>query len=261
MSFEEWKDMPRRIGWKHEYWDGYAHLSLRSTLVYLRRALDPQEAPPIQEIQEGYLLRTIERSDPKELEALYVASFEGTVEFFRCSQERVLTQAHGDIRACLEGGWGRPSSHSRIAELRNGNLAGAALMVHPEDRPPALALLMVHPAHRRQGLAAATIGCAARGLHQDGERVLRTACHIANEDAAAFYRAVGFIEEEDLFLAQLRGSHYFQEWERLQRLGNEEAEEAYREYKRWHMAEARLRERTNREGFETAIPDRLHPLQ
>ena len=259
MSWEEWKDMPRRPGWKHEYWDGYAHLSPRSALVYLRRVLYPQEALSIPEIPEEYRLRTVERSDAKELEALYVASFEDTVEFFGWTQERVLTQAREDSRAYLEGTWGQPSPHSRVAELRDGNLAGAALVVHPEYQPPALALLMAHPAHRRRGLAAAAIGWAARGLHQDGERVLRTACHIANEDAATFYRAMEFVEEEDLFLAQLRRSHYFQEWERLQRLGSEETAEAHREYQRWHKAEVRLRELANSEGPETAIPDRLHP--
>ena len=261
MSFEEWKDMPRRIGWKHEYWDGHARLSPRSTLIHMRRGLDPQEAPPIYETPEGYRLRSVEGSDAKDLEALYVASFEDTIEFFGWSQERVLTQAREGVRAYLEGRWGRPSSHSQVAELQDGNLIGAALMVHPQDRPPALALLMIHLAHRRLGLAASAVGWAARGLHGDGEHLLRTACHIANEDAATFYRAVGFVEEEDLFLAQLRRSHYLQEWERLQRLGNAEAEEAYRKYERWHNAEVRLRKRADREGLETAIPDRLHPLR
>lgn len=148
MSFEEWKDMPRRFGWKHEYWDGHARLSPRSTLVYMRRALDPQEAPPIHETPEGCRLRSVEGSDAKDLEALYVASFENTVEFFGLPQERVIAQARDDIRAYLERKWGRSSWHSQVAELRDGNLAGAALVVHPEGQPPALALLMVHPVHR-----------------------------------------------------------------------------------------------------------------
>lgn len=73
-----------------------------------------------------------------------------------------------------------------------------------------------------------------------------------------------FVEEEDLLLAQLRRSHYFQEWERLQRAGSEEvelAEEAHREYERWHNAEVRLGERAESEGLETVMPDRLHPLR
>lgn len=146
----------------------------------------------------------------------------------------------------------------------DGDLAGAALVVHPPDRPPALSLLMVHPAHRRRGLAAAAVGWVARVLHQDGEHLLRTACHIANEDAATFYRAMGFIEEEDLFLAQLRRAHYGQEWERLQRAGSEHAElaeEARREYELWAATEVRLRARADIEGLETAMPDLLHPLR
>ena len=75
--------MPRRLGWKHEYWDGHARLSPRHKLIYLRKALDSQEAPPLPEIPEGYRLRAAERTDAAELEALYMASFQNTVEFFR----------------------------------------------------------------------------------------------------------------------------------------------------------------------------------
>lgn len=99
MSFEEWKDMPRRLGWKHEYWAGYARLSPRHKLVYLRRVLYPQEAPPIPEIPDGYLLRAVKRTDAAGLQALYVASFGDAIEFFRWPQERVLKQARDDIRA------------------------------------------------------------------------------------------------------------------------------------------------------------------
>ena len=115
-----------------------------------------------------------------------------------------------------------------------------------------------------EGLAAAAVGWVAQRLHRDGEHSLRTACHIANEDAAAFCRTMRFNEKEDLFLAQLRRSHYLQEWERLQRAGTEEAklaEGAHREYERWHNAETRLRERAESEGLETVMPDRLHPLR
>lgn len=253
--------MPRRLGWKHEYWDGYARLSPRHKLVYLRKVLDPKEASSLPEIPEGYRLRAVKRTDAAELEALYLASFKDTVEFFGWSQERVFKQAHKDIRAYLEGTRGRASLHSHVGE-QGGNLAGAALVVHPADRPPALALLMVHPAHRRRGLAATAVGWVARELHRDGEHLLRTACHIANEDAAAFYRAMGFIEEEDLFLAQLRRAHYGQEWARLQRAGVEHAELAEnvrKEYELWSAAEARLQARTDSEGLETAMPDLLHP--
>ena len=75
---------------------------------------------------------------------------------------------------------------------------------------------------------------------------------------------MGFVEEEGLFLAQVRRAHYDQEWERLQRAGSEHtklAGEAQREYELWAAAEARLRARADTEGLETAMLERLHPLR
>lgn len=77
-----------------------------------------------------------------------------------------------------------------VAEV-DGTPAGFATVLPRPDGEAELDGLFVHPDRQRLGLGRALVASAADLARAMGARVLHV---IANDDASAFYRAVGFIE-------------------------------------------------------------------
>ena len=78
MSWEEFERMPWRFGWKHEYWDGCAHITPRESHVHVRMRVEPRAESAV---TPGVTLRAAEAADAEELIECFIETFREGVEF------------------------------------------------------------------------------------------------------------------------------------------------------------------------------------
>lgn len=250
MSFDEFERLPRRVGWKHEYWDGQAHLRPASTVVCQELVLSARAVPPL-----DWQMRPPTAADREALVDAFVDAFGETVEYCDCSLEEVGVSASRAIEDCFDVRRGHPSEASRIA-LSRDRIGGAALIVRC-DRGPRLELLLVRPRTQRRGIATALVATAVNELHAAGETMLRSRSRLANEASLAWHRAFGFEEEPDLQLALIRLQHASYELDRRSRageLGPESTAQLRAECKRLKKWVDILEERSHIDGFEAVTP-------
>jgi len=254
MTLEEWEHLPWRFGWKHEYWDGHAHLTPRHDHVHVHvRVGGSRGSPP-----SCLSVRPVEPADAERLVETFIETFEDGVEFCDWPVERIHEHARTNIADYFAGRRGTPLlASSRLALDEEGHVVGAAL-IGGREAGPTLDLLMVRPGFRRLGVANTLVGMAVEELHARGVTVLRSAYHVANEESTCWHRAFGFEEEPDLNLARLRRVFFFHEMSRHEGL---ETAEARREHARleslhehWSRRSEELEEVAEREGFEAVMP-------
>jgi predicted N-acetyltransferase YhbS len=255
MTFEEWERLPWRFGWKHEYWDGHAHLTPRQDHVHVRVEIGPR---PLAAVPSRLSLRTVAPADEQELVPTFIEAFEDGVEFCDWPAEKVREQARRNITDYFAGRRGSPLlKASRLALGEEDQILGAALLVG-RDAGPTLDLLMVRSGLCRRGIASTLVRTAVRDLHSQGASVLRSAYCVSNRESALWHQAFGFEEEPDLYLARLRQMFYAHESSRHEGLQAPEArlEHARLEalYKLWNRRTEELEEVAEREGFEAVTP-------
>lgn len=246
--------MPWRFGWKHEYWDGHAHLTPRQHHFHVRVCIEARAPRGVPTSAPHHLrIRTVGQADAPELVHAFIGLFQDGVEFCDWPVEKVREHARRNITDFLSGLRGRPLiSSSRLAIDERGRTVGAALLTGREEGPT-LDLLMVRPGSRRRGIARALVGAAVEGLCERGTTgVLRSAYCIANEESARWHRAFGFEEEPDLHLARLRRAFYAHETSRYE-VGETRAH-LQSSYEHWDRRTDELEQIAEREGFEAVTP-------
>ena len=263
MTWEEWERLPWRFGWKHEYWDGHAHLTPRQDHVHVRFGLRPRAVPAAPPTRLS--VRPVEPTDARGLVRAFVETFEDGVEFCDWPAHKVRENARSNIAGFFAGRRGTPLlAASRLALGEEGDVAGAALVTGRETGPT-LDLLMVRPSFRRRGAATtALVGAAVEELYARGVRgVLRSAHGVANEESTAWHRAFGFEEEPDLYLARLRRAYYAHEVSRHEagaggtgtaQEGGETLARLRSLYELWRRRAEELEEVARREGLEAVTP-------
>jgi GNAT superfamily N-acetyltransferase len=251
--------MPWRFGWKHEYWDGHAHLTPRQDHVHVRLEIGPR---PMMAALPWPSLRSVGPEDERGLVQAFLEAFEEGVEFCDWPEQKVHEYARRNIMGYLAGRRGTPLlKASRLTLDEEGKIVGAALL-GGRDAGPTLDLLMVRPGLRRRGIANTLVGAAVEDLCSQGEIVLRSAYCVSNEESAPWHRAFGFQEEPDLNLARLRRVFYAHEASRHEGL---ETAEARREHARlealhelWSRRTEELENLAECEGFEAVMPALRH---
>jgi RimJ/RimL family protein N-acetyltransferase len=212
MSWEAFERLPRRMGWKHEYFDGTAYLRPSSRHVTFKLHLAPRDPGR----RRG--IRPVTPDDEPALRRPFLEAFALAPEYvgypmrkFRRAAEKYLAGHFGDVR-------GTPSPVSALAEVR-GEIIGAALV---KDRPegPLLDCIFVHPGHGRKGWATALAAHAVNELVRCGAARLRSSAMLANEASLAWHARFGFRELPDEWVAGARWRHYIYELERHDRLGD-----------------------------------------
>jgi GNAT superfamily N-acetyltransferase len=204
MSLEQFLLLPRKEGWKYEYYEGKAHVTPRHISVNGRLLLRPRE------VACPYPLVVPAASHAALLESAFFESFFETHEFCDWSAERTRSFAQSCISAHFAGDRGTPLPSSRVAfapEPGSGRevVAGAAMLTwDPEEQGPMLDLLFVAPPWQRMGVANALVGAAGNALLESGERFLSTKWALGNEPSADWHRRFGFIEVPDPYLDRLR---------------------------------------------------------
>lgn len=272
IPFEEFELLPRRLGWKYEYWDGQAHLSPRDQSVSVVLPVRPATATGRRSVQSGgrTLLTTGEpiRLGPampdgqRELVSAYIRAFRDSIEFCDWPEERIEEQARQDLEGFFAGRRGKPLDASRVAlDVAAGSgeprALGAALLLEVAPQTALLDLLFVVPGRQRRGLATALVSDAAEGLFRHGFRRFESRYHLGNEASRAWHLRFGFVDEPDLFLAESMLHHVRHEIWRREKLGAfvpDERASLEAELERWRAQVGTLESRARREGMEAVVP-------
>lgn len=267
MSWEEFERMPWRVGWKHEYWDGCAHVTPRESHVHVRMKVEPRK---VSNIPPRVALRPVEAAAAEELIECFVETFGDGVEFCDWSAEHFTSHARRNITDYFAGRRGAPLKVSRLvisheaesaaaqSSLAGANKIIAAALFTEKPDAPVLDLLMVRPGFRRRGLARALVTAVMNDLYAQEFESLRSAYVVANEESAAWHRAFDFTEEPDLHLARLRREFFHHEMSRYESLADRESQDTYArlksEYEIWRGHVDELEEICERDGFEAVTP-------
>ena len=196
MSPEEFRALPRILGWKYEYYGGEGHITPRGCPVAAVLTIEDggeatEHVAPAENIRE--------------LRSLFAASFAGTVEYAEFTPERMAERAETSLNAHLAGRRGEARPESRVF-LRDGVAVGAALIVQ-KAHGPHLDMILVHPEQRRGGVAGALLHSVLAALYQDGEKYLTSAYHLSNDPSRSWHRRMGFKEIPNEYAEQMRANH------------------------------------------------------
>jgi GNAT superfamily N-acetyltransferase len=216
ISFEEWERLPRPPGWKHEYFDGCAHITPSHQHALTTAAVAPRP------VNAPCALRPVVPEDEASLLAVYLEAFADDPVFCDYSDEQFCEAAMRDLHESFAGRRAPllAASHVAVAADAGGaHVEGAALLSADREYGPVLDLLFVRPAWQRRGLATALVASAMNDLHRDGERTLTSSYHLANLTSQAWHRAFGFVERPDLRYAQAYYRHARHELSRREASG------------------------------------------
>jgi L-amino acid N-acyltransferase YncA len=214
MSFGAFQRLPRRVGWKHEYYDGMAHLRPAPVMVTFRLALTRARGLP--RGRPG--IRRVAPADAAALEAPFLAAFATAPEYATYEARRFRRTAAEYFRAFFGNAGCDWSDVSVLAEA-DGVPVGAAL-VKACASGPLLDCLFVHPDHGRRGLATALAARVVRALRRRGERQLLSRAMLANEASLRWHHRFGFSEVPDLRVASYRRLCYEYEVDRHRELND-----------------------------------------
>jgi GNAT superfamily N-acetyltransferase len=256
MSWEEYELMPWKLGWKHEYWDGRAHITPGQHVMCVVMAVKPHA------IHSSCRLRRVTVEDHPELTTLFFQAFRDTIEFCDWSRENIRDAATRSIDAFFDGTRGEPHLSSRVvvrvtSRTKREQIIGAALIVEPELERPVLDVLFVSPRARRRGIASALAGAAMNELQRLGIATLESTHLMGNTRSRAWHRKFGFVEEPDLPSAQLyyrHAEHELQRHEKLHHLSESALLEVTRESACWRREAERLEVVAREQGYERVCP-------
>lgn len=253
MSFEAFERLPRKPGWKYEYFDGQAAISPNALCVV---TTTPVEKRPV---RSPLPLCGVEPVHEEPLIDAYVEAFKDTVEYCDWAFEHIEQSARQATRQFFEGSRGVPHPASRMAVVDEHAappyLVGAAL-IRAGGSGPVLDLLFVRPRWRRQGLATALVASAFGRLHDEGARRLTSLYRLANEASLAWHRSFGFVEEPDLRVARvyLRCSrHALWHAEQIEDLDKRERVRLEENVARWRREVGRLEQLADEAGIEAVL--------
>lgn len=245
MSFAAFERMPHRLGWKHEYYGGTAHIRPAHLSVHLVLDLTPRTG------RRKAGMRPVTPDDARALEKPFLAAFAQAPEYvgypardFRQKATEYLEGFFGEVR----GEW---SSASVVAEV-GGEIVGAAL-VKQREQAPLLDCLFVHPWHGRQGWATALVTRVVRGLLVEGASKLESCAHLANEASLAWHQRFGFREVPDFWIASYRARFFAHELERRKDLSEAERARLRQLADSW-WAEAHRLEELRFQEYASAYP-------
>jgi GNAT superfamily N-acetyltransferase len=201
MTWEAFELMPRKLGWKHEYWDGQAHISPSWQSVMVTCSVQPRP------VQAACTIRPVAASDESHLITAYIEAFRDTFDFCDWELDKIRTAARDDIRKLLSGQRRPLLTASRVAgetraEAGATKLIGAALITEGGEEPPLLDILFVVPHWCGKGIATALVSAACNELQATRVKTLDSRYLLGNEESRAWHQKFGFTEKPDLLLAR-----------------------------------------------------------
>ncbi|MDQ2799559.1 MAG: GNAT family N-acetyltransferase [Armatimonadota bacterium] len=252
MTLEEFHALPRRPGWKHEYWGGKAYIQPRPSVAIVRAPVVPR---PVS-IPDGFRLRPATLDDAPPLIHAFFDAFRDSIDYWGYPLPKIRADAHHSITTCFAGRRGAFRSASCLALAPTGrSIAGAALIVEGGEGPN-LDLLFVRPRWQRRGLAVALLQFAMNALHEGGETSVDGGYNVANDASAAVHRRLGFEELPDLLRAQDEAYCARHELRRREQEGLTGAERQGLEGRvaHWEAIHAELEATAERDGWVAVSP-------
>lgn len=250
MAFEAFERLPRKPGWKYEYFNGEAVLSPNSLCAVTTVAVATRT------VRSRFPLRSVTPVDESPLIDAYLEAFKDTVEYCDWPAEAVERSAHEAIQKFWKPG--EASSGLAVADKHREDpcVLGAALVIEGRSGP-VLDLLFVRPRWQRQRLATVLVGAVLGRLHDGGARHLTSRYLLANEASRAWHRSFGFVDEPDLWVA--RAYHRCARhavWRTAQMGGVDERERVRLEEAtlRWGREVERLERLADEKGLDAVLP-------
>lgn len=257
MTKEEFELMPRRLGWRHEYYDGKAHITPNNEVAVV--SIEPTE-------RSGSCtahIRPWNEDDRMQLISAYVDAFTDTIECSDMSDAQVKDWAARDLEDFSEGRYGEPLPVSRVAvsggqRARSTCILGAVLLRRGNvERTVVNELTFVRRQWQREGIGTALMSTTLTKLCRTDFKRLYSTYALGNEAAACWARAFGFKEEPDLNVAKRRLRYRKHELWRCEELGACEGKRRERLEKEIEQAKdevERLEQKREQEGFEAVAP-------
>lgn len=254
MTFDAFERLPRKPGWKYEYFNGEAVLSPKSLCVVTTVAVEPRT------VRSRFLLRSAIPDDEGQLIDAYLEAFKDTVEYCDWPAEATERSARETIQQFFGGDRRQPHGASRLAVAderpEESRVLGAALVIEGRSGP-VLDLLFSRPRWQRQGLATALVSAVLSRLHDEGARHLTSRYLLANEASRAWHQSFGFVDEPDLWVAQAYHRCARHAVWRAEQMGDVDERERTRLEKvalRWSREVERLERLADEEGFDAVLP-------
>ncbi len=218
MSSDEFHTMPWKLGWKHEYWDGAAHISPSHTAIAtVKVTVGPRLVKP------PCPLRPVTVEDILLLQPAYLDAFTDTIDHCDYTVEQIVEAAARNLQSYFAGKRGAPLAVSQIAlapDQAEPTAIGVANVVEKGNGAAFLDLLFVAPAWQGRGVATALVGAILNELHARQKPTLTSRYMLGNAASRAWHQRFGFTEEVDLFLIRHYYYHAQHEWERHEALGD-----------------------------------------
>ncbi|MBV7335229.1 GNAT family N-acetyltransferase [Chloroflexi bacterium TSY] len=199
ISYEEFQRMPKRLGWKYEYYGDCAHITPGHAIVVTAVEITPCV------VNTPCTIRPVVEADLPQLRPAYFAAFEETTDYCDWAPKRIKEAAEQNLSSFFAGKRGEPLSASQIAtaEQNDGReeVIGTILIVEKEDGP-LVDLLFVVPDWHRKGVATALASTALNVLHTSGNEKLRSRFLLGNAESRQWHHRFGFVDEPDLWVAR-----------------------------------------------------------
>ena len=219
ISVDEFRRLPYRLGWKHEYYGDHAHITPQHSAIVVA-TLPVQKRP-------AHFPCPLRPTGPEDVPALfptYLAAFQDTIDYCDWALDRIERAARQNLTSFFAGQRGRALPASRVA-VHDEEIVGAALLVEKPDARALLDLLFVAPAWQRRGLATALVAAALNALEGTGFTKLSSRYMLGNEQSRRWHQRFGFVDEPNLFVARAYYYHAQHELTRQQELGALSADE------------------------------------
>lgn len=253
MSYDDFVTIEPLLGWKTEYWDGYARLTPRMMGVETR--LDFESVSTSKDTSHtGLTFITPTPNYTQQIIDGYIASFINSVEFCGWPIDSIFEEAHRDISLYFEGKRGKPLSASAIALHPDTQQVLALSLITEKQQSACLELLYVCPPHQRQGIGTDLINYSVRALCQQSYSRLTTRYHICNHHSRQFYHKLGFQDVFDRYYLTIYTAYLRNKIHRRESLGMlDEIEEIKQEQKQ-------LQNKLNvlEEEFARSIREAIH---
>lgn len=192
MSYDEFKTIERSLGWKTEYWDGYARLTPRCMGVKTRLSFE-SISKLAHTVPKELTFVTPTAKHTQQMIDGYIDAFINSVEFCGWPINSIFEEAHRDISLYFEGERGKPLSASVIAlEPETQRVIATALITEKKEQGACLELLYIRPSHQRKGIGTNIVYRSVHTLIQQGYLQLTSQYHICNHHSRQFYHKLGF---------------------------------------------------------------------
>lgn len=209
MTLEEYEAFPKQLGWKVEYFDGYAYIRSGNFGVCYR--LDIQEYHAIPMEFEKLRLLPVKIEYNENLVESFANGFFNTPDYYELNLEELSKKAKTEIEQYFQWEEEAIINLSRFNSLveNNKKIIAACLVKNLGNDCLELFAIWTEPEWRNIGIASSLLSSILLDAKEKGFYTLFSFSLLANESSRAWHKKIGFTElEDDLYLASYYYRYY-----------------------------------------------------